>query len=167
MTRLLLLRHARASWAEPGMRDFDRPLDAVGRKDADAAGATMLAGGFAPQRVICSSATRARETWTGVVRHIPAPDVRFTDLLYSSDATGYVNVVRDNSDVESLLIVGHNPMIEDACFALAPEGEEAATQARSGGFPTCGLAIIRFPGSFGEAAPSRGYLDAFFTPADY
>lgn len=168
MSRLLLLRHAKAAWAEPGMRDFDRPLDVAGIADADSVGATMLAGGFVPDRIICSSARRARETWDGVARHLRRPaDVAFTDLLYSSDATGYVNFIRDNNNVESLLLVGHNPMIEDVCFALATEGEDIATGARSNGFPACGLAVIRFPGSLAEAAPSGGFLEAFFTPADF
>lgn len=149
------------------MRDFDRPLDDAGRRDAQAVGVTMLAGGYAPKRIICSSARRARETWDGVSRHFPDADVRFTDLLYSSDATGYVNFIRDNGNVDSLLIVGHNPMIEDACFALAPNGEEAAMLARSNGFPTCGLAVIGFAGGFADAAPGLGHLDAFFTPADF
>ena len=166
MTRLLLLRHARAAWAEPGMRDFDRPLDSNGLVDADAMGASLFAGGLLPQRIICSSARRARETWEKVGHHLEDAEVSFTDLLYSSDATGYVNFIREHGSVDSLMIVGHNPMIEDTCFALAPDGAPAALQARANGFPACGLAVIRFPGSLAEAGPGRGHLDAFLTPAD-
>ncbi len=164
MSRLLLLRHARAAWAEPGMRDFDRPLDATGRADADAMGAVMAKGRVLPQRVICSSARRARETWDAVVRHLPVADVIVTDQLYITDATGYLNFIRDNAQVESLLIVGHNPMIEDVCFALAPNGKDDATGARSSGFPACGLAVIDFRGNLADVAPSTGFLEAFYTP---
>jgi phosphohistidine phosphatase len=168
MSRLLLLRHARAAWAEPGMRDFDRPLDSSGHADADAVGAIMVSSGYIPDRVICSSARRARETWDAVGKRMARPlEVIFTDQLYITDATGYVNFIRDNSAAQSLLIVGHNPMIEDVCFGLAASGEQAATDARSSGFPACGLAVISFPGSLGEAAPSHGYLNAFYTPSDY
>nr|WP_297270384.1 histidine phosphatase family protein [Mesorhizobium sp.] len=164
MSRLLLLRHARAAWAEPGMRDFDRPLDATGRADADAMGAVMAREGVVPERVICSSARRARETWDAVMRHVPVTDTIVTDQLYITDATGYLNFIRDNDAVDSLLIVGHNPMIEDVCFALARDGRDEATGARANGFPTCGLAVIDFDGGFGVVAPSRGFLEAFYTP---
>jgi phosphohistidine phosphatase len=168
MSRLLLLRHARAAWAEPGMRDFDRPLDSSGHTDADALGAIMVAAGYIPDRVICSSARRARETWDAVGKRLARQaEIIFTDQLYLTDATGYVNFIRDNGAAESLLIVGHNPMIEDVCFGLAASGEEGATSARSSGFPACGLAVIDFPGLLTEVAPSRGYLNAFYTPADF
>ena len=165
MSRLLLLRHARAAWAEPGMRDFDRPLDASGRADADAIGAVMAQDRVLPRRVICSSARRARETWETVMRHLPIADVIVTDQLYITDATGYLNFIRDNDEVDSLLIVGHNPMIEDVCFALAADGKDTATGARSSGFPTCGLAVIDFPGGLADVAPSAGFLEAFYTPS--
>ncbi|MCO5163476.1 MAG: histidine phosphatase family protein [Mesorhizobium sp.] len=146
------------------MRDFDRPLDATGRADADAMGAVMAREGVVPERVICSSARRARETWDAVMRHVPVTDTIVTDQLYITDATGYLNFIRDNDAVDSLLIVGHNPMIEDVCFALARDGRDEATGARANGFPTCGLAVIDFDGGFGVVAPSRGFLEAFYTP---
>ena len=62
MSRLFLLRHAKAGWAEPGMRDFDRPLEPLGRTDADAIGAAMRASAYIPDLVLCSTAKRARET---------------------------------------------------------------------------------------------------------
>ena len=167
MSRLLLLRHARAAWAEPGMRDFDRPLDAGGRHDADAMGAAMFAAGYIPDRVICSNARRANETWSAAARHLrTSRDVIFTDQLYITDATGYANLIAENEGVRTLLIVGHNPMTEDVCFALAPDGDADAVSARSSGFPACGLAVIGFAGSLGQAAPSKGRLDAFITPGD-
>jgi phosphohistidine phosphatase len=168
MSRLLLLRHARAAWAEPGMRDFDRPLDSAGQADADAVGSVMVSAGYIPDRVICSSARRARETWDAVSKRLAGRiEVIFTDQLYITDATGYVNFIRDNGAAASLLIVGHNPMIEDVCFGLAANGAESATNARSSGFPACGLAVIGFPGGLAGVAPSSGYLDAFHTPADF
>lgn len=165
MSRLLLLRHGRAAWAEPGMRDFDRPLDEGGRRDADAVGAAMARDGLVPDRVICSTAKRALETWQAVLRHLRVSDVTTTDQLYITDATGYLAFVRENADVGTLLIIGHNPMIEDVCFGLAGRGQEDATQARANGFPAGGLAVIDFPGPLDKAAPSDGFLEAFYTPA--
>ncbi len=146
------------------MRDFDRPLDGAGRLDAEAISATFTQDGLVPDRVICSSARRARETWDAVARRIAVADVVVTDQLYITDSTGYLNFVRDNQDIGSLLIVGHNPMIEDVCFALAREGRDGATNARSSGFPACGLAVIDFQGKFADVAPGAGFLEAFYTP---
>jgi phosphohistidine phosphatase len=166
--RLLLLRHARAAWAEPGVRDFDRPLDAEGTQDADNLGAAMLACGLIPDRILCSSARRAQETWNRIARHIPhrRSGIVFTDELYSSDATGYLAIARRGADAMSLLMIGHNPMLEDLAFALAANGEERASGTLSSGFPVCGLAVIAFKGSLADAAPGKGYLEAFLTPAD-
>lgn len=165
MARVYLLRHARAAWAEPGMRDFDRPLDEAGRADADAVGRAMSGAGHEPDRVICSGARRARETWELVAPHVPgAGEVSMTDQLYITDATGYLNFIHEAAGHERLLIVGHNPMIEDLCFALARSAEPAAEEARAGGFPAAGLAVISFPGALDQAAPGLGHLESFLAP---
>lgn len=167
MSLLLLLRHARAAWAEPGMRDFDRPLDTNGRRDADAIGDAMSAARYIPERVVCSNALRARETWEAVACHVrPLRDVIYTDELYRTDATGYANLILEQGDMASLLLIGHNPMIEDVCFALAETGDEAATTARTSGFPAGALAVIAFPGSLAKARPNGGKLEAFLAPGE-
>ena len=167
MSQLLLLRHARAAWADPGMRDFDRPLDANGRRDADAIGGAMSAARYIPERVVCSNALRARETWEAVARHLrPSRDVIFTDQLYITDAAGYANLILEQGHMASLLLIGHNPMIEDVCFALAESGKEAAIAARASGFPAGGLAVVAFPGSLAESRPGGGRLDAFLAPGE-
>ncbi|MGI6853417.1 SixA phosphatase family protein [Mesorhizobium sp. 1B3] len=166
MTWLFLLRHSKAGWAAPGMRDFDRPLDASGEGDAEAVGAAMRANGYTPELVICSSARRARQTLDGVARNLPTGRVVYADGLYSTDAMGYVDIIRDAPEAASILLIGHNPMTEDVAIALSGDGEEAARSAMLGGFPTSALAVIRFPGKLAEAAPGKGYLEAFLTPSD-
>jgi phosphohistidine phosphatase len=169
MTRLFLLRHAKAGWAEPGMRDFDRPLDATGKADAEATGAAMRACGYAPELVLCSSARRARETLEGLLRHsaIDHRRVSYMDLLYSEDAYGYLTIIHEyGRQAASMMVIGHNPMMEDLAMAISGDGEDQARGAMIGGFPTSGLAVIRFSDGIGEAAPGKGYLEAFFTPAD-
>lgn len=167
MTRLYLLRHAKAAWAQPGMRDFDRPLVAEGRSNAETLGAMMLAGGYLPERVLCSAALRARETWAGVARQLDRREngVTFSDALYSSDAAGYLAIVNEAGDAGSILVVGHNPMMEDLSLVLPGDGEEKARAGIASGFPTCCLAVIRFPGGLAEAAPGKGFLEAFVKPA--
>jgi phosphohistidine phosphatase len=166
MSRLFLLRHAKAGWAEPGMRDFDRPLEPLGRTDADAIGAAMRANSYVPDLVLCSSAKRARETLDWVGHHIGNARVVYSDSLYSTDAAGYVEFIRATADGDEVLLVGHNPMMEDVAMALSGDGDAHARNVLVAGFPTSALAVIRFPGSLSETAPGKGHLDAFLTPAD-
>lgn len=164
MTRLYLLRHAKARWAEPGSRDYDRGLASSGHEDAERLGAIMLQAGYVPDTVLCSGARRARETWTAVSRRLPVADVRFIDGLYSSDAGGYLDIVREAGAPQSVLVVGHNPMMEDLATALSRAGDEAALASVAHGFPTCGLAVLRFSTALTEVKPEDGYLEAFVTP---
>lgn len=165
MNRLFLLRHAKAGWALPGVRDFDRPLDASGIADAEALGVAMRAGSHIPDLTLCSNARRARETLEGVATHADTGRVVFTDALYSEDAAGYLAIIRQNGALGSLMVVGHNPMMEDLTVAIAGDGAEQANEILAYGFPTSGLAVLRFDGSLDKAAPGAGYLEVFLTPA--
>lgn len=168
MSRLILLRHAKTDWAKPGMRDYDRPLNVIGRRHARDIGREMFKGGVRPDRVICSNARRALETWDGVRESIAAAniDVEFTDMLYGSDAPDYLRVINEAPDCDNLMLIGHNPMMEDIAFALAGNGDSAATAKLEKGFPTCGLAIISFKTALAEARPGKGRLEFFLTPSD-
>ncbi len=166
MTRLFLLRHAKAGWALPGMIDFDRPLDAYGRADAEATGIAMRARGYVPDITLCSNARRARQTLEGVAGHADTGRVLFFDKLYCDDAAGYLTLIQENGAAGSVLVIGHNPMMEDLAMAVSGDGEHEARATLNSGFPTSGLAVIRFPGTLADAAPGNGYLEAFATPAE-
>ncbi|TIX97732.1 MAG: histidine phosphatase family protein [Mesorhizobium sp.] len=154
MSKLYLLRHAKAGWALPGVRDFDRPLDASGIADAEAIGAAMRSRNYVPDLTLCSNAKRARQTLEGLAGQTDTGRVLFFDTLYSEDAAGYLGIIRDN------------PMTEDLAMAVSGDGEEAARGIMNRGFPTSGLAVVRFPGSLAHAEQGSGYLEAFLTPAD-
>ncbi|TJW41644.1 MAG: histidine phosphatase family protein, partial [Mesorhizobium sp.] len=79
MSRLYLLRHAKAGWALPGVRDFDRPLDASGIADAETMGAAMRARDYIPDLTLCSNAKRARQTLEGLAGHTDTGRVLFFD----------------------------------------------------------------------------------------
>ena len=166
MSRLYLLRHAKAGWALPGVRDFDRPLDASGIADAEMMGTAMRARNYIPDITLCSNAKRARQTLEGIAGHTDTGRVLFFDTLYSEDAAGYLAIIRGNGGPGSLLVIGHNPMTEDLAMAVSGDGDEAARAIMNHGFPTSGLAVVRFEGTLTEAAQGAGYLEAFLTPAD-
>lgn len=165
MSKLYLLRHAKAGWALPGMRDFDRPLDERGRRDADATGVEMREHGYVPDMTLCSGAVRARQTLEGLAGSADTGRVVFNDSLYTQDAAAYLDLIRMSAEHGSILVVGHNPMMEDLTSAISGGGEPSALQTLALGFPTSGLAVIDFPGGLGTAAPGGGYLEALHSPS--
>jgi phosphohistidine phosphatase len=164
VSRLYLLRHAKAGWALPGMRDFDRPLDASGHADAETMGIEMRSLGYVPDITLCSSAVRARETLQGIAGHADTGRVLFCEKLYSEDAAGYLALIHENAASGSVLVIGHNPMMEDLATAISGDGDPDARATLASGFPTSGLAVIGFPNGLKKAAPGAGYLEAFHTP---
>ncbi len=166
MARLFLLRHAKAGWAQPGMRDFDRALEPSGTADAEAIGAAMRANGYVPDLTLCSTAVRARQTLEGIAGHTDTGRVIYLDALYSEDAAGYLAIIRAHGSAGSLLVIGHNPMMEDLAIAVSGAGEDGAREMLNYGFPTSGLAVVRFDTPLSCAEQGAGYLEAFLTPAD-
>lgn len=166
VAKLYLLRHAKAGWALPGVRDFDRPLEPSGIEDAAATGTAMRACGFVPDVTLCSNALRAKETLQGLAANADTGRVVYLDTLYTEDAAGYLDIIREHGRHGSLLVIGHNPMMEDLTAAISGDGEEGARDILNYGFPTSGLAVVRFEGSLAEAATGKGYLEAFLTPSD-
>lgn len=150
----------------PGVRDFDRPLDETGVDDAEAIGDTMNLNGYVPDITVCSGALRARQTLEGVAAKADTGKVVFDDNLYMADAAGYLDIIRANCSADSILIIGHNPMMEDLAMAVAGAGDEMAKDTLNRGFPTSGLAVIRFDGGLCEAAPAKGYLENFHAPSE-
>ena len=165
MSKLYLLRHAKAGWALPGMRDFDRPLDASGVRDADAMGLAMRERGYVPDLTLCSTAVRARQTLEGVAAHADTGRVVFIEALYSGDAAAYLSAIHDHDGRGSILVVGHNPSMEDLAIALTGSGSAAALASLSSGFPTSGLAVLKFETKLRYAAPGTGELKTFLSPA--
>lgn len=161
MLRLYLLRHAKARWAEPGQRDFDRSLDATGIADAERLGAYLKEHGLKPARIAASSSRRTRETVAALDGIVPDDRIAYLDTLYDATAVQALEIVRAEADGGDLMIVGHNPVMEDLAAALV--GED--TDALQAGFPTCGLAVITFDAALSSIEPDAGILELFWTPA--
>lgn len=166
MATLYLLRHAKAGWALPGVRDFDRSLDETGQRDSEEMGQVMALNGYVPDLTLCSGALRARQTLAGIAAKTDTGKVVFSDTLYMTDAAGYLDLIRDQSNVSSLLVIGHNPMMEDLALAVSGDGEDIAKSALNSGFSTAGLAVISFAGGLADASLGSGRLEAYITPGD-
>jgi phosphohistidine phosphatase len=153
---LVLLRHAKAE--TPGEQpDFDRALTKTGEADADAAGSWLADHGLRPDLVLCSSATRTRQTWHAVAvamaqaqPDVPAPEVHFELDLYEGGRTEMIDLLRAVPDgVATVLVVGHNPTVSDVSILLRPYDDEVVLE----GLKTCGLAVHRAEGSWSGTEP--------------
>jgi phosphohistidine phosphatase len=164
--QLFLLRHAKSSHDEPDLADHDRPLAPRGRRAATAMARHMRDRGLEPALVLCSSATRARQTFDAVAAGSgESPDVRIESELYEATETGLLERLRQiPDDVPSAMIVGHNPAIERLALNLAAGGPDLAELARK--YPTGALALLRVEGSWADLQPDGARLTVFVKPRD-
>lgn len=139
MPQLLLLRHAKSSWASPAVSDHDRVLTERGTKNAAGVGAFLAAEGLKPDLILTSSATRARQTVDCLLGALaPAPQVQTLEALYNASLTALLETVRKMcAGAEILLVVGHNPSIGQATAHLSA-GRAANTLGTK--YPTATLA---------------------------
>jgi phosphohistidine phosphatase len=156
--RLALLRHAKSSWDDPDVADHERRLNARGRREAPRVGAYIRDKAVGPDLVLCSSARRARETLE--LLGLKGPDILIEDELYGAAAAELMDRLRRVGDlVGSVLLVGHNPGIEDLAAGLVEESK------RLGSFPTAALADLRLPiATWEDLRPGVATVNAFVTP---
>ncbi|NUR14462.1 MAG: histidine phosphatase family protein [Bradyrhizobium sp.] len=147
MKRLAILRHGKSSWADAGMDDFERPLSDRGRKAAGRVGEELKARKLHFDLVLASAATRVRETVAGVGEEYKlGPDVRFDDELYGASEEMLLAVIRALPEkMQSALIVGHNPGLEQVVAALTRNDAAGLRDRVEGKFPTAALAVIDLP----------------------
>ncbi|WP_446830144.1 SixA phosphatase family protein [Candidatus Foliamicus sp.] len=142
-----LLRHAKAGPYSP--HDFARPLAARGRRNAPAMGRKLEAIGCAPKRVLCSAGRRAVETLCGVLPFLPS-DLRIDVLqsLYTFSPASLLRHLRElPRETGDLMVVGHNPALQETALLLAGSGDADALAALQGKFPTCAVAELEFGGA--------------------
>ena len=166
-SRLLVLRHAHSSWAQPGQRDHQRPLDDRGRRQAAAMADFLVETGLRFDRVLCSTATRATETFDIIRPRLGfRPCEATSDLLYAVGVEAYYRTVRQQEGVGSLMLVGHNPMVEEFSLSLAGDGDPKALAALRRGMPTCALAVIDLDGPLAAIRPRCGHLARLVDPGE-
>lgn len=137
MKRILILRHAKSSWADTDLADFDRPLNQRGRRDAPLMAARLRGYNAAPDLILCSTAQRAQETAELFCASLgfPAEALRLLDELYLASAPQLLAAVREYSDTAaSVMLIAHNPGLTDLLNQAGDQGID--------NLPTCGLAAI-------------------------
>jgi phosphohistidine phosphatase len=163
--RLHLLRHAKSAWDDRSLDDHDRPLAPRGRVAARRLARRAAELGLRPDLVVCSSATRARQTLDLLAPSLGEVEIVVDGAVYQATAAELTAIVRDLPDERGeALVVGHNPGLQDLCLLLGTPSPERARVAER--FPTCALATLELEGSWSDAAPASAVLVAFLTPRD-
>ena len=165
--RLWLLRHAKSSWDQPDLADHDRPLAPRGERDAERMAAFIEGTYIRPALVLCSSGLRARQTLGRVLPSLGETlELRVDPALYSFDPSVLLSRLRSVlDDVPSVMLVGHNPALQELALTLAEDGDAIERVAKK--FPTCGLAEIELHlGSWRDVAPATGTLMRVTVPSD-
>ena len=167
--QLLLLRHAKSSWDDPDLTDFDRPLSGRGLKTAPLIGRELARRGWLPDMALVSPALRTRDTWRLVAAEFSAKvPTEFFRALYDASAGDILNLVRqvDNSTAK-LLVVGHNPGLEELARLLSgPGSKTSASRALAEKFPTAALARFVINGDWATLAPGSAELSHCLRPKD-
>ena len=160
-----VVRHAKSSWADEGLPDHERPLAPRGRRAARRLAAHLRAAGVRPDLVLCSSAVRARQTLDLLRPGLPDPvEVLVEGDLYGAPAAALLDRLRRLPDeVGAVMLVGHNPGLQDLVLTLAARGGDRA-RVRDG-FPTAALATLAVPsGPWSGLGPGAAELAEYVIP---
>lgn len=164
---LLLLRHAKSDYP-PGVADHDRPLAPRGVREAALAGDWLRAHSPAVDAVLCSTATRTRETLKRT--RIDAP-VEFVDRLYEATPGAMIDEInrvpsRFDGDVATLLVIGHEPTMSALALGLATDqgSNDAAAERILTKYPTSAIAVLRTADGWDQLTLNGAALVTFHVP---
>lgn len=167
MRRLLLLRHAKSSWSQPGASDHERPLNRRGQEAAPRIGAYLGRHKLVPEVVLCSTAKRTRETWDLVAAGMrAAPAATYVERLYDAGLRTLVDIFRQaDPAAKSVLVIGHNPGLHEVATDLIAAGDLDDRERLREKLPTGGLVVIDFAITEWSKLHTRsGRLERFVVP---
>ena len=171
MRQLLLLRHAKSSWDNRDLSDHERPLNPRGRQAASAMRTAVEGLGLQPDLVLVSTARRTQETLQALEPWAETPLIDPLESLYLAPASTLLRTLRGVQEtVRSVMLVGHNPGLQELAMALI--GAHAMTLGNadmrriSEGYPSGALAEFTVPGSWQALAEGGARLVRFICPRD-
>jgi phosphohistidine phosphatase len=160
------MRHAKSSWADESQDDHDRPLDQRGERAASLMGAFLAQSGLEIDLVLCSTATRSRQTALRLARLAALPEPIFERSLYLASASALLErLVRCPESASGVLLIGHNPGLADLAAILAGRGSADDLDQLTRKFPTAALAIFTTDSSgWAGLGPGSATLERFVRP---
>jgi len=169
MKTVTLLRHAKSGWDDPVSRDFDRPLNAKGKRAAAMVGRQMRTLGLAFDQVLASPAVRVVETLDEIVAGYGRTLAPHWDRrLYLASAVTILDLVRDlPADIDHVLVVGHNPGLEDFVLMMVADEPHPLRDAVEAKYPTASLAELQFDvADWADLAGGGARFTRFVRPRD-
>jgi len=166
---LWLLRHAKSSWEEPGLKDFDRPLNKRGQKACQIMAELVARRAIRPDLILCSPALRTRDTHARIAEAAGLDRPACYDpRLYGADAAQLLRCLQGvEGEPSSILLIGHNPAIQELTLLLARRGRTSDLDRVERKYPTAALAELRLGvARWAELAPGEAALAAFNEPKE-
>jgi phosphohistidine phosphatase len=165
MRRLMLLRHGKSD-SPSGVSDIDRPLAMRGKEAVPRIATHMAEEQLFPDLALVSPARRARESWDLLAPKLGEVPARSEPRIYEAPPERLLAVIRElGPGVRSVLLVGHNPGLEDLAKLLIGHGDRYAFARIAKKYPTAGLAVLDLAiEGWRELKPRSGRLDRFVTP---
>lgn len=163
---LFLMRHGKSSWSSDAGRDFDRPLAPRGKRDAPRMGAWLKGLGVVFSQVVSSPAKRARGTATKVAEAagLDPEAIRWEPRIYGGEVADLLEVLADCPGPRAVLLVGHNPGLDDLLAYLCGVGSGLREDGKV--MTTAAVARLRLPENWRHLAAGCGVLVAITRPAD-
>ena len=168
MKTLTLLRHAKSTWDDPIARDFDRPLNGRGRRAAAAMGREMRELGLTFDLVMASPAVRVIQTIEAVAGAFGTLNADYDKRIYLGSAATLTELILELPDSKSsVLLVGHNPGLENLALSLTSDEGDPLRGAIAEKYPTASLAEIGLPlVRWGDLVPGIGRVQRYIRPRD-
>ena len=159
MKTLLIMRHAKSSWSAPGKSDFDRPLNERGRRTAPIMGQFIREKGFVPNLILSSTAARAKSTAELFADHSGyTGEIAFEKQFYLAHPDTYIEVLSWQDSPGAIMVIGHNPGLEQLVYDLTGESES---------MPTAAIAHVDLPiDKWSEIISAQGELIDLWRPKE-
>ncbi|NBO21173.1 MAG: histidine phosphatase family protein [Rhodobacteraceae bacterium] len=164
MKRLILTRHAKSSWDDPGLADHDRPLNERGKLASAQLGDWLSSRGYIPDEVLCSDSLRTRKTWSGIAPALPGTVIlHIKPALYHAGPDVMLAVLR-HATADCVMMIGHNPGISDFADRLVAHAPKNPEFAR---YPTGATLVADFTlNAWADLAYGQGTVVDFIVPAE-
>ena len=166
MRRLVLVRHAKSSWDDESLDDHDRPLAPRGQRALESMRAHVATLDLQTLLVLCSTATRAEATLNGLRPSLPDDAAIEHDRgVYDDDAGSLLDRVRRSGDHHAtLMVVGHNPTLQDLAGTLVATGDQRDREQLARKLPTGAIVSMTFDGDWPSVGSSQASLESLFMP---
>lgn len=166
MKHLYILRHAKSSWANPGLGDIERPLNKRGERQVERLNAWLAANEIAIDQVLCSPSTRTQATHRGISEALGQTPVKIIKSLYHGRMENYLDALWTQS-ADRIMVIGHNPTCDELTRYLTSPRSPAAEKLMAHHFGTATMAIMSFDiEDWSQIGQGSGSLTQLVRPRD-